>query len=600
MHPSEEYRARQTKWTEQQQSVQRLFISIGNWRLFLAVAIIVLIWMAYKKPPAFVPIAVSYWSLSAPIALFIALVVYHQRVIRRRTFAERAIRYYQQGVNRINDAWSGTGSQGENFRDPNHIYADDLDIFGRGSLFELLSNARTAAGEKTLANWLLAPASRRDATERQNAVEELAPKLDLREEIALLGEDIKSSINAETLAAWGSAPPVTFPPALRVGSLCLALTGLAGLVLKLAELWPLWPLLVILGINASLMFLFRKQTEQVQASIESAAHQLSLLSLLVGRLECEQFSCVGLSRLRTALTTDGMPASKCIRHLDRWLELLDSSDHIILRVLGPLLLYKQQIVMAIEAWRARNGTAIGNWIHALAEFEALSSLSALHYERPSWAFPSLKTTGATYFSATDLGHPLIPTAVSIRNSLDLNDACRLLIVSGSNMSGKSTLLRAVGLNTVLAWAGAPVCAAALALSPLQVGASLRLSDSLQDNRSRFFAEISRIRQIVDLTQSPTPVLFLLDELLSGTNSHDRLIGATGIIRGLLSANTIGLLTTHDLALAQLDQETAFSARNVHLEDRIVDGKIEFDYHLRPGVVTHSNALELMRSIGLDI
>ena len=184
--------------------------------------------------------------------------------------------------------------------------------------------------------------------------------------------------------------------------------------------------------------------------------------------------------------------------------------------------------------------------------------------------------------------------------MELAGACRLLIVSGSNMSGKSTLLRAVGLSTVLAWAGAPVCATELAITRLQVGASLRVFDSLQDNRSRFFAEISRLRQIVDLTHEKTSVLFLLDELLSGTNSHDRLIGATGVVRGLMAAHTIGMMTTHDLALTQLAGEVAFAARNVHLEDRIVEGKMEFDYHLRSGVVTHSNALELMRSIGLEI
>jgi DNA mismatch repair ATPase MutS len=251
--------------------------------------------------------------------------------------------------------------------------------------------------------------------------------------------------------------------------------------------------------------------------------------------------------------------------------------------------------MAIEAWRTLNGAAIGEWIEALAEFEALSSLSALHYERPDWSFPELNDSAVAFFSATDLGHPLISSAVSVRNGLQLGPDCRLLIVSGSNMSGKSTLLRAAGLNTVLAWAGSPVCAGALKLSRLQVGASLRVSDSLQDNRSRFFAEITRLRQIVDLTQHPTPVLFLLDELLSGTNSHDRLIGATGVVRGLLKANTIGILTTHDLALTRIE-----NARNVHLEDRIIEGKMEFDYCLRPGVVTHSNALELMRSIGLEI
>ncbi len=594
MEPLQEYRARQASWSEQQKSSQRTFIAIGNWRLLTAIVALALAFFAFEKH------ALSAWWLLAPASLFLALVIWHQRVLRRRTFAERAIRFYEQAVNRVQDTWAGNGSQGEKFRDPNHIYAEDLDIFGRGSLFELISSTRTAAGEKTLADWLLAPATFNVATERQGSIHELATNLDLREEMALLGEDIQSSVNADLLTAWGSAPEVVFPGFLRMTSLALSMAGLISLVLKLAEVWPLWPIVAIIGVNSLLMALFRKQTAQVHVAMDLAAHNLGLLSLLIQRLEREQFTAPGLLRLHSVLQTNGLPASVRIKHLNFWLDLLDSSDHVLLRILGPLLLYQQQIVMAIEAWRSQNGTHIGGWIKALAEFEALSSLGALHFDRPSWRFPSLSDSQIASFEATKLGHPLIPAANSVRNSLALNPECRLLIVSGSNMSGKSTLLRAVGLNTVLAWAGAPVCAEALALSPLQTAASIRVSDSLQDNRSRFFAEISRLRQIVDLTRGFLPVLFLLDELLSGTNSHDRRIGAAGIVRGLLSANTIGLLTTHDLALAQLDQDTIAAVRNVHFEDRITNGKMEFDYRLRPGVVTHSNALELMRSIGLDI
>jgi hypothetical protein len=594
MEPLEEYRARQAKWSARQQIEQRTFLTIGNWRLVTAIATIVLAWLAFGKD------AVGGWWLMVPLAVFVTLVVWHQRVLRRRTFAERAIRFYDQGINRIQDSWPGRGSQGERFRNASHIYADDLDVFGRGSLFELISSTRTAAGEQTLADWLLAPASLAEATERQGCVRELAAKLDLREEIALLGEEIQSSVNAESLAAWGSATPVRFPAFLRIAAPILSMAGLVLLVLRLAEVLPAWPFLAILGVDAILLFVLRKQTAQVHASSESAAHKLGLLSLLIERLESERFECPGLVSLHAALMTDGPPASLRIKRLNRWLDLLDSSDHILLRILGPILLYKLQVVMAIEAWRGDNGAHIGRWIKALAEFEALSSFGALHYERPSWCFPVLDEVGAPHFSAFDLGHPLIASPASVRNNITLDSDCRLLIVSGSNMSGKSTLLRAVGLNTVLAWAGAPVCATALKISRLQTGASLRVSDSLQDNRSRFFAEISRLRQIVDLTKGPVPVLFLLDELLSGTNSHDRRIGAAGIIRGLLKAKTVGLLTTHDLALAQLDEDAGAAVRNVHFEDRITNGKMEFDYHLLPGVVTHSNALELMRSIGLEI
>ncbi len=214
--------------------------------------------------------------------------------------------------------------------------------------------------------------------------------------------------------------------------------------------------------------------------------------------------------------------------------------------------------------------------------------------------PQLLESREAELRARGLRHPLIAERECVPNDVALDMQRPMLVVSGSNMSGKSTLLRAVGLNAVLAWAGAPVPADELAISPVQVGASIRVNDSLQDHRSRFFAEISRIRQIVDLTHAGRPVLFLLDELLSGTNSHDRRIGAAGIVRALLGARSIGLITTHDLALAGIEQDVSAGITNVHFEDQMNGAEMRFDYKLKPGVVQHSNALALMRAVGLEV
>jgi DNA mismatch repair ATPase MutS len=235
----------------------------------------------------------------------------------------------------------------------------------------------------------------------------------------------------------------------------------------------------------------------------------------------------------------------------------------------------------------------------VGEFEALSSLAGHAYERPQDPFPEL--VEETRFDGEGLGHPLIPEFRNVRTDLRLGDeGPRVLIVSGSNMSGKSTLLRTLGTNTVLALAGATVRARSLRLSPLQVGASIRIQDSLQAGASRFYAEITRLRQIVELTEQELPVLFLLDEILHGTNSHDRLIGAEGVVRGLTGRRAIGLVTTHDLALARIADELEPHAANVHFEDHLENGKMSFDYQLRPGIVQRSNALELMRSVGLEV
>jgi DNA mismatch repair ATPase MutS len=260
--------------------------------------------------------------------------------------------------------------------------------------------------------------------------------------------------------------------------------------------------------------------------------------------------------------------------------------------------------MAIEAWRTRFGPHIGEWMAAVGEFEALCSLACFAYERPAAVFPELSAESMDgsdhFFEATGMAHPLIPPEESVANDVSLGGGMRLWIVSGSNMSGKSTLLRAIGLNAVLAWAGAPVTASSMRLSRFDIGASLRTNDSLADHRSRFYAEISRLREIVDLARAGKPTLFLLDELLSGTNSHDRRIGAEAIIRSLVERGAVGLVTTHDLALAEIVASFGGRAANVHFEDHLEGGEIRFDYHLRQGVVTRSNALELMRAVGLEV
>ena len=255
--------------------------------------------------------------------------------------------------------------------------------------------------------------------------------------------------------------------------------------------------------------------------------------------------------------------------------------------------------MAIELWRQKSGPAVDRWLAAVGEIEALSSIAGYAFEHPDDPFPEL-IEDRICFEANDLGHPLIPKNQNVRTDLQVTDRPSVLIVSGSNMSGKSTLLRSVGINTVLALAGAPVRAKKLLLSPLQVGASIRVHDSLQAGASRFYAEITRLRQIVELASGSVPVLFLLDEILHGTNSHDRRIGAEGVVRGLVERRAIGLVTTHDLVLTEIESHLNSRSANVHFEDHLEEGKMTFDYVLRPGVLKKSNALELMRSVGLEI
>lgn len=593
MEPLPEYEARRAAWVAKQNLLQREFNRLGNARLALAVVTVLLAALAYGE------VGISQWWLLLPLLAIFALFVRHARVSRQRAFAERGVSYYDRALARIKNQWQGKGEAGERFRDANHVYAEDLDIFGRGSLFELLCTARTAAGEDTLASWLLHPTSQDEAAARQQAVRELRTRLDLREDIALLGEDIRSQVRADILTRWGARPPILFPKLLRPLSLVLCLAAFVLFFAFIFQRIPVWPFAVIVAINALVVYLTRPIVSQILSSVDTPASHLAILSLLIQRIEQEKFESPLLQRWIQQLKVGGQAAAGQIRRLERLIDWLGGDPHPVIKIIQKVLLWPLQVALGIEMWRRESGPHIGEWINALAEFEAISALAALSFERPAWNFPELLPPTQASFSAKELRHPLIVEQRCVPNDVALDGACRLLIVSGSNMSGKSTLLRAIGLNTVLAWAGAPVNASHLNLSPLQTGASIRVTDSLQDNRSRFFAEITRLRQIVDLMRDSTPVLFLLDELLSGTNSHDRRIGAAGLVKGLLRGNTIGLLTTHDLALAEIANELT-CASNVHFEDRITDGKMEFDYQLRPGVVTHSNALELMRAVGLDV
>ena len=594
MDPLAEYSSRLERFRAAGFLLEKRFIVLGNWRLVIGISAAVLAWLVFASK--LLPLA----SLLVPLFAFIALAIWHGRVIRERSLAQRTVNYYERGLLRLKDQWTGTGIAGERHRDPAHVYSEDLDLFGKGSLFELVATTRTAAGENKLAGWLLYPADRTEIADRQQAVAELRPELQLREDIALLAEDVQPDVEVYAMGDWGSAPHVHFPAFLRPVAILLAVAGVAAVIGFFATLLPVWPLLLILACDFSLIFFFRMRVKSVLEKVEASGRDLKILSALVERLEGEQFQSPRLYQLLNALRTTGPPVSRRIRQLGRIVDWLDSSDHIIVRILRPLLLWQEQLAISFEKWRAISGPFIGQWVEAVAEFEALSSLAALAFERPSWAMPQLLETDEAQFEAKALCHPLIPAAACVPNDLSLDPNRRLLVVSGSNMSGKSTLLRAAGLNSILAWAGAPVAAASLSISALQIGASIRINDSLQDHRSRFFAEISRIRQIVDLTRDGQAVLFLLDELLSGTNSHDRRIGASGIVRELLRAHSIGLITTHDLALAHIENDVHAGVVNVHFDDQMQDGQMVFDYKLKPGIVTRSNAIELMRAVGLEV
>ncbi|MFT3915836.1 MAG: DNA mismatch repair protein MutS [Anaeromyxobacteraceae bacterium] len=544
------------------------------------------------------------WLL-APALAFLLLAIRHDRVLRARDRARRAIAFHEAALTRMDGGFPPGSNPGDRFLDPEHPYAADLDLFGPASLFALLCTARTGPGEARLAAWLLAPAGAAEVAARQRAAAALAPALDLREDLAVLGEDVRAGVEPAGLAAWGEAPPA-LPSWTGAAALALAAASVGtAAAWGWLDLGPI-PFLVVLAALFALGRALQAPIATVLGGVERPSAELRVLALLLARLEREPFDEPRLAALAARLrparagAAGELPASLAISRLVALVLRLEWGRNQLFAPVAFALAWGPLHAAAIERWRARHGRALRAWMDAAGEIEALAALGGHRHEHPDHVLPELVAGGAPLLEGEALRHPLLGGAVANPVALGAAGAPRALLVSGSNMSGKSTYLRTVGTNVVLALAGAVVPAARLRLTPLQAGATLRIQDSLQAGRSRFYAEITRLKALADLARGPHPLLFLLDEILHGTNSHDRRVGAEALVRGLVERGAIGLVTTHDLALTELAAAPAGALANAHFEDQVVDGEIAFDYRLRPGVVGHSNAIALMRAVGLEV
>lgn len=594
--PHVEYSKRLATYIEIVSSQNRLHIRVGNSKLAIIAAGLVLAWFCFHKQ-----LLPSYWLL-LPIGLYVVFAIFHEHVLRARSRAETAAAFYRKGIARIEDRWAGTGLTGERFRDEKHVYADDLDLFGRGSLFELLSTARLPMGENWLAKWLCFPSPKPGVIERQTLVAELRPKLDLHRDLAVTGEELRARLNPESLIGWAESASLLPGRAWRSVAALLALAATAALIYYFRA-QVAWPLLAVLIAEIFFRRWLRRHAEAVIEGISCNAEGLVLFAEILQRFEREPFTSPRLQGFAAELKRDGQPASHLIRKLARIVYWIDAHHSLLAHIVELPLLYTVQVAFAAEAWRRRWGGRVRAWVEIAGEMEALISLATYSFEHPHDPFPEFVDSkeSPAYFDGEELGHPLIPASKCVRNSVRLDNHTRVLLVSGSNMSGKSTLLRTVGINTVMAMAGAPVRAKSLRLTPLTIGTRIRSTDSLQEGRSTFYTEILHIRRVFDVVSGGgPPLLFLFDELLEGTNSKDRRIGAQSLLRGLLERHAIGIVTTHDLALTEITAALGNILRNMHFEDQVENGKMQFDYKLRDGVVMKSNALELMRLIGLEM
>jgi MutS domain V len=507
----------------------------------------------------------------------------------------RLKRFYERALQRLNGSWARSGFTGEEFNPPEHVYTADLGVFGEGSLFELLCIARTSIGRRGLANYLLNAPAVNETLLRQEAVRELRGRTDLREKVATLGEFEFLESQPATFDDWLNSAPLSFPGALppiaAVTSALLAGIVVAGLlgVMPWASV-AIW-ILPLAAFHSAVGLIFRSRVNSMADGLRPLSLETRVLREGLQLLEAEQFQSAKLRQISEQVRN----GSRSIQKLERLLRALELRNKDVW-FYGPslALLAGTQLCMAVEHWRRKHGESLRAWLAGWAEFEALNALAAYGYENPDHTFPELAENEAC-FAALDLGHPLLPQASCVANDIQLSHESPFYIVSGSNMSGKSTLLRAIGLNAVLAFAGAPVRARALRLSGLSIFASLSIVDSLLNGKSKFLAEVDRLRQAIQSAVPNRPVLFLVDEIFSGTNSRDRRIAAEAVVRTLVQRGAIGALSTHDLALTEIA-----GAVNVHMGSRAEGDPMDFDYRLKPGVTTESNALAIARLAGVPV
>lgn len=483
-----------------------------------------------------------------------------------------------------------------------HAYANDLDIFGRASLFQFINRTTSEPGSNTLADYLKRPAPIDDIEQRQEAVKELSGKIKWIQDLRSIGEKDTITISTkERLEAWIKDPPVfsQFKPWSWLRYLLPAII-LSIIMLfifdKVSFTFLLFSLLVFLIISYQL----NKYIAPVHEKLSRIAKELNTLTASISAIEKQNFECLLLKKLQSTFLKNNKNASQEIYTVKKIMDKLDTRYNLVLAVtLNPLLLWNLQQVLDLEKWKTGKQHHIDKWFRTLGEFEALWSFGTLDFNQPSWVFP-IVIPGYFSIKGKEIGHPLIPESKRVNNFINISDAAQLMLVTGSNMAGKSTYLRSIGINVVLAMAGAPVCASEFKVSHVQVISSMRISDNLEESTSTFYAELKKLKSIIEKVNQGDKVFILLDEILRGTNSLDRHTGSKALIKQLIKNKAAAIIATHDLELADLKNEFPENILNFHFDVQVSKEELYFDYLLKAGICTSLNASILMKKIGIEL
>lgn len=576
-------------------SVRRRIYNIGTIRLLLFVAGIAGI--IYLWPHGWLAVCCVAAVTFIP---FLLLIKHHNRLFYKKEYLEKKIEINHQELEAM-EYNTASFDGGKEFADPRHLYTYDLDVFGERSLFQSINRTSTNMGKKLLASWFNFQLKEKTVIEaRQKAIKELAPELRFRQKFRILGLLYKGKIaDEEEIRAWASRRSYYRSrkvfralPCLVFGT-NIVLFALAGAgVISFDAVAAVFVCFVVAS------FAFSKNITRIQEMYGKKMQILATYARLLQLIEEKKLESTELTEIKELIGQDKKSASQSIEKLSALMHALDQRNNaFMLVILNGLMFWELRQMMKIEAWREKYAGSLPQWLEAIGRMDAYCSLATFAYNNPDYTFPAIRE-GAFFLNAKEMGHPLMNREKCVRNSIEMEKRPDFIIVTGANMAGKSTYLRTVGVNYLLACMGAPVCSPAMTIRPAQLVTSLRTTDSLTDNESYFFAELKRLKLIIDMLERGEELFIVLDEILKGTNSMDKQKGSIALIKQFMTLNTNGIIATHDLLLGTLVDLYPGNIRNFRFEADITNDELTFSYRLREGVAQNMNACFLMKKMGI--
>ncbi|WP_421919391.1 MutS-related protein [Marinifilum sp.] len=577
---------KQLKSTNRKFSMFRLLSAVGAFVLF------------YVIFPYSIPLAILLAAIL--IGALIYFVLKYNRNEKNIKRLQKLIEINENELKCIETRHSSLYNNGEEYEVHNHPYSSDLDIFGEHSIYQLINRGVSKSGNDGLASYLSAPASNKTIIERQMAIQELSAKIDWRQNIIQYGllRKLKND-DPDFVSDWGKMPsPFYGNKKLQIAITILPFLSLP--VLIYAIVGSSIPIMILLMISIAIHYFNFKKVGLAHNTTSKRADMLMIYANIIEEFESQEWKSDKLKEIKQNLASSGIKSFKKIRKLSKLIELLDQRYNMLVQILFNLLFfYELHLIFRISRWKNKYGHEIGNWFKSIGEIEALSSLANLSFNHPDWAFA---TIAEEHFKLdmSDAGHPMIDENKRVCNDYKMTGPGVVHIVTGSNMAGKSTFLRTIGVNVVLALSGAPVCAKKMMVSNVEINTSMQIKDSIEENESSFYAELKRIQQVLDKVTKKENTLLLLDEILRGTNSKDKHTGSAALIKQLVKYNAVGLVATHDLELSVLEDELPGCVENKFFDIKIDGEQLYFDYKVQDGVCKTFNAPILMKKMGIEM